>query len=643
LPWAGGVLAIGATIAVACGSSSGDDGGVGSGGRSRSSTIALDASGSALWVTSPDDDQVVEVDPATLEVRRRLPVEGRPQELVVDGEVLLVTGAQRTSLAVVATGSGGDGGGGGGGGAAASAAIDLPCGGSRSVVTVGGEGTDGRHLALVTCPTDDLVAVVDLDEGATVAQLPLAGRPTGIVRAGDELTVTTRADGLLHRFAVGELLAALDAAPAPEADAALPILELEGVVDEAWADGERSASLLGAVDAGPRGPVGAYQVVDHVRKLSSAQIEGDPTYGTPLNGRARLEAALAGDCGARFTDVAEPAEMLSGPVAVAADPGSDLVWVVGQFSRSVSVVRCDGSGPAARSTTVASFEVGDGPRGIVLAEDGRTAYVDVGFDHAVARLALPSGIDGSTEEAAAERTAPELVERRSADGYLSPLAEVGRSMFHDGTDEHLTPFGVVTCASCHPDAGEDGLEWRIETADIERKLRRTPPVWQLDDAEKLLHWNGEFDSTDDLVLTTIQELLGGDGLLIDTAAIEAYLREAEAPPPAPAWTVADRELVARGEAIFEAGDPSCASCHVGDLGSDGALHDVLPRSEEVAAQLDAVVTPPLRGVRGRAPYGHDGRAESLLDLLAEHGDGEGGSFDLDDDERAALLAYLRSR
>ena len=68
---------------------------------------------------------------------------------------------------------------------------------------------------------------------------------------------------------------------------------------------------------------------------------------------------------------------------------------------------------------------------------------------------------------------------------------------------------------------------------IERKVRRTPPAWQVDPSVKPLHWDGEFTSTDDLTLTTIQQLLGGDGLLVDTAAISAYLEEVAAPPTRP--------------------------------------------------------------------------------------------------------------
>lgn len=644
--WLGPAVAVAAAIAaLVAGCTSGDGDGSGGSGASgasaagRSSTIAWSGDGRHLWVTSPDDDHVVAVDARTLEAVGSVAVAGQPAELTVVGDRVVVTGAQRTSLAVldddptaVAEGAAGA--------TSEVAELPVPCGAPRSVVGVpGGTGS----LVAVTCPVDDRVVVADLDEAAVVAVADVPGRPTGLVHDGEHLLVSLGLTGEIVRWD-------LDAVRSARPDAAGPA-ELPGpeVARTAWADADRTPSLLGALDVGAVGPVGAYQVVDNDRSLSSRQLEGDPSYGSPLDGRARLEPAIAGACGARFADFGDPPRILALPVALAADPDDDLVWVVGQSSRSVSVVRCREGGPSGRSTTVAAFDVGDGPRGIVLAPDGRSAFVDVGFDHEVARLDLPEGWAPSDGEGAIERSGSSAVGQRSVDdGYLSPLAQTGRRMFHDATDRHLTPFGVVSCASCHPAAGDDGLTWRIETSSSDRKLRRTPPVWQVDASAKPLHWDGEFTDVDDLTLTTIRELLGGDGLLVDTAAITAYLAEALAPPGAPAvgeagvgaWPSA---VVAEGEALFEGDALGCASCHTGSNGSDGRFHDVLDAVGERSQQLEQVVTPTLTGVRGRAPYGHDGRAATLADLLAEHRGVDGRRFDLRPDELEAVVAYLATR
>jgi DNA-binding beta-propeller fold protein YncE len=608
---------------------------------SRSSTIARSVDGRSLWVTSPDDDRLLEVDPSSLEVVQAIDVPGQPRELTVIGERVLVTGAQSTALAVVdPEGPGGDA---QQPGEPDVGSIPLPCGGSRGVVTVPASAAGPeRDLAVVTCPTDDRVVVVDLEAGRMVGTIAMPGRPTGIVRDGSTVTVSTAGDGHLHAIPTAGLEELADG-KVSVADS--KVTRTDRTV---WVDGKRTAASLAALDHGPHGPLGTYQVVDNQRKLTRAEIEAGSTYGSPKDGRARLEPAIAGSCGARFSSLTDEPRRLSGPVALAASPTSDLVWVVGEFSHSVSVVRCDGTEPRRRSVTVAAFDVGEGARGIVLDPSGRRAFVDVGFDHQIAELRLPRGAEEVAADDGIERTAPTKVGRRVVeDRYLSPLAQQGRRMFNDATDTHLTPFGVVTCGSCHPSAGEDGLNWRIETVDettkrVERKVRRTPPAWQVDPEVKPLHWDGEFTSSDDLTLTTIQRLLGGDGLLVDSAAISAYLAEVQAPPERPVIT-GDRltRAVRHGkELVTRLG---CTSCHAGEAGTDGKPHDVLDPSEVPDGELAAVITPPLRSVRGRAPYGHDGRAPDLAALLLAHGDGKGGTIDLTPEELVAVVAYLDTR
>ena len=595
---------------------------------SRSSTMAWSEDGSWLWVTSPDDDQVVEIGARTLAVRRRVPVTGQPQEMTRVGGRLLVTSAQSSTIAVIQVGDSER--------VPSTVAIPLPCGGSRSVVGVP-RGVSGAasDLAVVTCPNDDRVALVDLAARLTVAQIRLAGRPTGALRQGHQLTISTSLDGTLHSWDLGELVRRLPT-EAAASDRTVPVLRLPARHDvRAWADGDRSPSQLGALDAGSGGPVGVYQVVDNKRKLSAAQLKDSSSYGKPLDGRARLEPAITGACGARFADVNRPAKRLSGPVALATSPDGDLVWVVGQFSHSISVVRCVRGSRAGRSVSVASFDVGAGARGIALDPGGQTAYVDVGFDHAIARLDLTLG---------PERRAPALVRRRPVtDLHLSPLAQQGRRMFTDATNPHLTPVGVVTCASCHESAGDDGLNWRIESSDTERKVRRTPAVWQLNAASKPLHWDGKFVTANELTLSTIQELLGGDALLVDPSGITAYMAESPPPPPAPTRTSAARAALAQGKMVFNGSSAGCASCHTGQSGTDGKAHEVLPQSTDPAARLDDVFTPTLFGVRTKAPFGHDGEATELRDLLRRHRDARGRAIDLTNAELADLIAYLNSR
>lgn len=123
----------------------------------------------------------------------------------------------------------------------------------------------------------------------------------------------------------------------------------------------------------------------------------------------------------------------------------------------------------------------------------------------------------------------------------------------------------------------------------------------------------------------------GDGLLVDTDAIAAWM--AELPPPIgrPARDDADRALIERGRLAYDAA--ACGDCHSGPDLADGRSHDVLTPSPDAAARLDLAQTPTLRGVRARPPYFHDGRSPTLRDALVEHG----ATADLD-----ALVAYLET-
>ncbi|MCB9598191.1 MAG: c-type cytochrome [Sandaracinaceae bacterium] len=91
-----------------------------------------------------------------------------------------------------------------------------------------------------------------------------------------------------------------------------------------------------------------------------------------------------------------------------------------------------------------------------------------------------------------------------------------------------------------------------------------------------------------------------------------------------------------GRAIFEDARTQCARCHAGPRGTDGRAHDV--------GTGGRFQTPPLSGLALRAPYLHDGCAQTLEDRLGRcHTRGHGRVDHLDPAARADLVAYLASR
>lgn len=200
------------------------------------------------------------------------------------------------------------------------------------------------------------------------------------------------------------------------------------------------------------------------------------------------------------------------------------------------------------------------------------------------------------------------------------VRDTGHDLFHVDTG------GAIACASCHPGGGDDGHVWQFAAT---RPIRTLP----LEGTIGLIPYHRDgtvgtfFSLMDDLqaqmdIPTLNQELVD---------ATEHWLRRLPLPPSGP---VIDPQAVDRGRAIFESAAAGCASCHRGELGTDGRGYVIGGRAWQ---------TPPLRGVALRAPYLHDGRAPDLGSALLDAGSGHGSVGHLDASERADLEAYVRSR
>jgi mono/diheme cytochrome c family protein len=197
-------------------------------------------------------------------------------------------------------------------------------------------------------------------------------------------------------------------------------------------------------------------------------------------------------------------------------------------------------------------------------------------------------------------------------------------MFYRTGDGRVARDGRA-CASCHIDGLADGLVWNTP-----RGARSTPVLAGRVDREGPFGWNGESKSLDFHVNATIRTNLGGHGLPADDVAdLVAYLRAMPAPPRPDTASA----TLARGAAIFASDAAGCASCHT-DGHTDGARHDVKSGG--------SFVTPSLVGLARSAPYFHDGRYTTLDELLATAADAMGTTRTLAADDRAALVAYLRT-
>jgi mono/diheme cytochrome c family protein len=126
------------------------------------------------------------------------------------------------------------------------------------------------------------------------------------------------------------------------------------------------------------------------------------------------------------------------------------------------------------------------------------------------------------------------------------------------------------------------------------------------------------------------------------AALRAY--QHSLPTPRPRRRNYDEDEAQRGQAVFAA---NCASCHVGGNLTDnntGVLHAPSETGMDSAyaarTSQKKYRTTPLRGLWQHPPYFHDGRAETLEDVVAHYS--RVRNLRLSDGQKKDLVEYLKS-
>jgi mono/diheme cytochrome c family protein len=198
----------------------------------------------------------------------------------------------------------------------------------------------------------------------------------------------------------------------------------------------------------------------------------------------------------------------------------------------------------------------------------------------------------------------------------------GHDLFHLSTPSH------VACASCHPEAGDDGHVWSLPEG-----LRRTPTLRGGLSATAPFHWDGEMTSMGKLVDEIMVKRMGGEAQSPNrVAALLGWLDSV----PKQAAPAVDAEAAARGEALFEDSVVGCAACHAGALGTNNSTVSV--------GTGQALQVPRLVELASRAPYFHDGRVPTLEARFgAAGGSAHGDVSKLTPAQVADLIAYLRTR
>lgn len=264
------------------------------------------------------------------------------------------------------------------------------------------------------------------------------------------------------------------------------------------------------------------------------------------------------------------------------------------------------------------FPVGRQPTALAVGADGKTAYVADTGDDSVSIVAVDSG-------------------RRTGVVSLGPrpeptLTERGERLFHDAKISH---DGWMSCHSCHTDGQSNGQLSDTLGDGSYGAPKRVPSLLGTGETGPW-SWTGGVDRLEDQVRKSIRNTMRGPAPSDDqVTALTAYLRSLAAPHADAPARPSDTEAAARGRDVFRT--RMCADCHTPPSYTSAGRYDVGLVDEAGNRKFNP---PSLRGVGGREPLLHDGRAATLSDVFLKHQHPAGPEFS--PEEVADLVAFLRS-
>jgi YVTN family beta-propeller protein len=592
--------------------------------------IAVSPIDDAIWVVNPDAGSVTKVDAETLEKVTEIAVGQEPWSLAIspDGLSVYVVDRGMGTLVIIDTQS-------------HSVQATLPIGPEPGHVALNPTGS----MAYVTIISTAEVAVVDTEHLDVFARIPVEPWPYAIAVTDDgDIEDNDEQVYITHLLAFPRLGGIEATDDGREGHVTVISADSKAVVNQITLlpDIHGFPNILsGIAVSGTRAWVPQVRAAPALpnsltRMVFAAVSTLDLTLGTEA-----VSAHLP------LNDQDIFGSPVNNPVAVIPAPDGQTLYIVLAGSDLIEVV--DIADPD-QPRLVKFLSAGHNPRGLALSSDGRRGYVMSYLSRSVTVLDLQKFIVIDEVSVTAETLDPEVLH--------------GKILFNNATNPKLSQGSWLSCASCHPDGGTDGVTWMFPDGP-----RQSPALWYAAQTRPW-HWSAALDELQDVeeTIQVIQHgfglapgldppLLGGPnaGRSTNLDALAAFMEHGIRPPNLPFG-----QDVSLGRSLFQS--KGCSACHggptwtssampglVGTLDPDGneMVDDVLqevgtvnPLDVRGATGFDP---PSLFGVGLTAPYLHDGSMPSLEALLvSRHPDPQGAGNGLDDEEITALVAFLRS-
>ncbi|RPJ54912.1 MAG: hypothetical protein EHM23_27830, partial [Acidobacteria bacterium] len=552
---------------------------------------------------------------------------------------------------------------------------EIQVGGQPADVTFHPEG----KIAYVSNRLDDTVSVIDVASRQAVKTLPVGDEPHGVLTdaKGERLYVlNTSTDDIsiydtqklseVRRVSAGRGPWSL--ALSPDGSRLLvtntlsrfvrlrtpPVSEITVVNTEEAAVEDRlmapEANLLQGVSWHPSGQFGLATLNRTKTLVPMTQL----TQGwTITNGLAivwtkdsAVDQVLLDEPNLGFSDATDIVFTPDGRWALVTSCTSDRIAVV-EVDKLISVVRkatererkdlLPNHRGKATEFVVKHIAMERGPRGLVMAPDGRFAYVCNSLDDSLSVIDL-----GKMESVGSiDLGGPKEVTQ----------ARFGERLFNDSKITFQRQF---SCHSCHPDGHIDGMIYDIEADGIGVSHVDNRTLRGINDTAPF-KWEGTNPSLSRQCGARLAVFFtrGAPFTAEELAAVDSYVCTIPRPPNryrplgAP-LSPAQR----RGKAVFERTmandgrvipvDNRCVTCHCPPLYTDRTKRDVGTREKLDRTGLFDV--PHLNNIYDSAPYLHNGMAPTLEEIWTVYNpyDRHGLTNDMTKDQLNDLIEYLKT-